>query len=129
MESIRIHKKAAAAVEINSKIKFFGLTLKDLHALTLEAASKGNGSAAKYYMLTGNEHWSGAGNVKKAFKDAHAFDKANPDASPKRMDQYLIPDDQAQEIALKIQKDVRTISNKVIKYADLINATASQQAA
>lgn len=93
---------------------------------TLIAAVKGligktgNSIPAKFYIPAIHAHWTGNGNPPKAFSESHAFDKANPDASPKKMAQFLISDDTAKEVALKIKKDVKTRSGQVIKYADLV---------
>ncbi|MBC3810098.1 H-NS histone family protein [Undibacterium aquatile] len=128
-EEIRTRKKAAAIVDVNSKIKFYGMTLTDLFALKeAKQAMKAKGATmpAKIYDPATGVHWSGNGTTPKAFKDAMEFDKANLTVTPKRMDQYLIPDDKAKEIALKIKKDVRTISDVVIKYADLVAETSNQ---
>lgn len=127
---IRARKKATAVEEVNSKIKFFGMTLADLHALkTANRTTKAEGGtiAAKFYDPVTGAHWTGNGHPKEAFKDAHAFDESNPNSTPKRLDQYLIRDHEAKEIATKIKKDVRTISKNVIKYADLIAEASNQQ--
>jgi hypothetical protein len=124
---IRTRKRSAAIEEVNFKIKFYGMTLDELYELKKETAStKGSTLPIKHYDPATGAHSCGVGSVKKEFKEAHEFDKANPTITPKRMDQYLIPDDKAKEIALKIKKDVRTISDAVIKYAELI-AEASNQ--
>ncbi|CAB5654346.1 H-NS histone family [Comamonas aquatica] len=82
---------------------------------------------AQFYDPISGKGWSGNGSVPKVFKEARNFDKANPTARPKQMEQYLIPDGvQGQSIALKLKKDVRTMSGQVIKYADLITEASTQ---
>lgn len=84
----------------------------------------------EYFDTAAGKGWTKHGALPtEAMKAARQFDKANPKLTPLRMDQFKITDADGPEIALKLKRDVRTISNKVIKYADLVNATASQQAA
>lgn len=131
VEDIRTRKKAAFINEANSKIKFFGVTLADLHALAAAdqmMKAKRSVAAAKYYDPVSGAHWVGSGNTKKEFKAAYDFDAANPNASVKHMDQYLIRDHEAKEIALKIKKNVRTVSHVVVNYADLNAETSGPHA-
>lgn len=96
------------------------------HLFNGSSNKKGSTLPFKYYDPVSCALWTGNGSVKKEFKEAYEFDKANPAITPKRMDQYLIRDHEAKEIALKYKKDVRNISGDVIKYADLVAETASQ---
>ncbi len=81
----------------------------------------------QFYDPASGNGWTGNGSAPKTFKNARDFDKANPTLRPKQMDQYLIADgNEGQSIALKLKKDVRTMSGQVIKYADLINESSNQ---
>jgi len=120
---IRQRQKTSAIEEVSAKIKFFGLTLDDLPMLKVAAdpkKAKSITTTVKYYEPNSASHWSGNGTPKKAFREADAFDKANPTATSKRMHQYLIPDDKAKDLSLRLKKNIRTVSGDVVKYAHLV---------
>ncbi len=89
--------------------------------------SQGSTMPVKYYDPASGMGWVGnETGPSPAFREAQDYDKANPNASQKRKEQFRIADNQAKEIALKLKRDVRTISNAVIKYAELVAETTNQ---
>jgi len=89
---------------------------------------QGGTMPTRYYDPISGKGWTGNGSAPSdGLKAARAFDKENPNAMPKRLDQYLIPDgEQGKLICLKLKKDVRTASKVIIKFADL-SVEASNQ--
>jgi len=94
-----------------------------------DATSSGNGRTipASYYDVAAGKGWTLHGHApSEAMRMAREFDKANPESTPKQMDQFRIPDDKAKEIASILKRDVKSVSGDIIKYADLIGESSNQ---
>lgn len=107
LDRMRREERPVVVDLVKSLVTIFQLTNDEIQVNPLvkkRSLTKGERMPIKYFDKASGEYWTGNGTCKNFFAN-------------KNLDVYRIADDGANEIAVKLQRNVKTVTNKLVCFS------------